>query len=1684
MTALAQFREKFPKYSGLSDYEVSQGMHAFYEQETGDSIDFADFSKRFGVELTTQNIDLPPITGNEIIEQPEIGQTPIPGIQTPDLVRQQLEPKPPENLPEKKTRTSLAVGGADLDFIEPGPGALSVGGAGLAQGTLELSEATFRTPNAINRWLEYVNDVGRNLGVPDALLRPVFDNPLEYLDKGIDIGGFHIAGMGDVANRIQEGQEILTENFSPFRKLAEIGQESSDAVKELVQSGNSDSLRKVLFDPKAWAGAIGQAVPSLVAAYASGGSLGFIGWLEGMSMANDVAEYEDITGKQVTPQEFTQAQAQAATINAVLERAGLDSILKGMQGTALGAVKAGTGEAFTEVAQEFNSNLAKKLSFDEDQELTEGLLMAMMGGAGAGTGAAVAGQIQAQQEMGRAILKDVEDGVAETTQEAFETRIAPPKPSRRIDRNIDPVNDDLFAAIAKLGGISRQEAEAQGIDPAEFKRRGFRILPVFTKNGRSLDDLQEVLSGQGFQVSTANELLDRVSDQLAGNIVRTPQGVEANLPEDPFDNELFNVIDEDPEDVTVDDYELAGLIADAQNSGLDYESLAERFAIENESLEDSEFDSQFKAELRRAINGQEKENAAKNKGNRTRRKVGRPGTKTAAKEKESDESGNIEFMAWNPGDDFVPLLHGSPIPAVEIPKKPWRREAIVKEIEKQFGAKIYQGRVKGKSALGFHKKDTNEIRIKRHNDLEIVAHEFAHWLDDRNPAFKASYERFKDEMQSVSYDKSKLNEGFAEFVRLYMTQESEALSRAPKFYDQFEATLKELKLFDKIQPIKTAMHQWYYQGALNRFKSKVGAPTETLSQRMRGIADGFSDKSIQNVFDFLHGLKAAEQNLRGTIGDASTSPYKLARLASGSRSTTKAVLEHGTISYAKNGDIIFSGEGLRQVFSDVTGDLENALTYFAAKRAQELTKQGRENLWPQDEINAGLALAKENPGILKAHNRWKAFSKRMMDFYQQSGLVSAEGRLAMEKANAEWVPFYRVIEEVTGNRITQGNPFKRLKGGTQNVNDLLDNIGYNIATMVDTAMKNRAKLAFFDMVENSKLGANYAVKIAKDTKQLKIPSSQVVDTFLKAAGYSRADLQAGILPVDVQLMVKQVEGELSDFAEFFVGGQAPRGNNIESVRRNGKTEFYEIGDPLVYKSFLEWNHKPIGMAMRMLSGFKRALTYGVTAAPDFLIPNLIRDTMSGFVLSKGGIIPGASSIKGMVDRLRNDPSYWEFMANGGGFSSSVHAEINLMRDKLDKFYVGKGINPRTVLRGPADILEFWQEFASAFEYGTRLAEFNALKKKGETLSEATFQGKEVSTDFSMRGRSDFLKFFVMSVPFLNARLQGMYRLGRGAKMDTKQFALRGLSALTLPSILLYLMNRDDERYKALEDWDKDLHWHIFVPGVKDWHIRIPKPFEVGAIFATLPERITELTFGKDGDKFGEAMAFMLAETFALNPTPQAIKPIVETEISNKRFTGGPVIPEDLKYVRPSEQFQPWSSETAKQVGELFNISPIKLEHWMRGYLGYLGQYILMSSDALIQDDNLPAPRLDESIVLRRLMRQQPYRNSQYEQEFWKLAGEVREAVETMKKIRSEFRGEDLKKFTEQNSSMIGINTLTQSVIRKNRALNNASRQIMLSDTMTGDEKRKALDEILKAKTELFKEINAGSLRKQLKEIVE
>ena len=95
-------------------------------------------------------------------------------------------------------------------------------------------------------------------------------------------------------------------------------------------------------------------------------------------------------------------------------------------------------------------------------------------------------------------------------------------------------------------------------------------------------------------------------------------------------------------------------------------------------------------------------------------------------------------------------------------------------------------------------------------------------------------------------------------------------------------------------------------------------------------------------------------------------------------------------------------------------------------------------------------------------------------------------------------------------------------------------------------------------------------------------------------------------------------------------------------------------------------------------------------------------------------------------------------------------------------------------------------------------------------------------------------------------------------------------------------------------------------------IRIPKPFEIGAI-GTLAERSAELIFDDEmtGTRFRKHVMSLLADNLAMNPVPQLVKPLLDVYANKDSYSGRPIETMGMERLKADYRFTGSTSMTAR-----------------------------------------------------------------------------------------------------------------------------------------------------------------------------
>jgi hypothetical protein len=1003
--------------------------------------------------------------------------------------------------------------------------------------------------------------------------------------------------------------------------------------------------------------------------------------------------------------------------------------------------------------------------------------------------------------------------------------------------------------------------------------------------------------------------------------------------------------------------------------------------------------------------------------------------------------------SWAPGANYAPMVDqmrpatSKAATVADLPE-PLRREQIIKDFARAIDTTVYEGRVKGKATLGFFRPGVEEVRIKHAGDIEVTAHEIAHLIDHRVPEIQRAYlndKALRDELRSVSYDQKNVKEGFAESVRLFLTQPETLETRAPKAHAWLTQFADSHAYGPALRQAQEQMVAWFGQDALNRARSKIGSDTP-LSEYF----NGFWDKFRQSTVDDLHGIYRMERDLTGKINP--NGPYESARLSRASASIADGVVRFGYPEKAGDGSFKFTGKGLEDILKPVAESLEDALLYFVGRSAHELLLQKREHLFTKGEIDAMLKL--KTPERMKAFQEYQQWNKGILDFAQAQGVINPESRRLWQRT--QYMPFHRV-DQPGGLKGKPGDwaGVQALTGGTTNIKDVLGNMIGNAAMLLDKAVKNEARLKVARLSQLSG-GGKFMVKIDAESRPVKISGDQVLNEMFKRYGIA-------------------IDGDVPAFFEFLIKGQPPAGNNVVAVMREGKPVWFEVGDPILYRALKAIDRPVQSDVVRWLGLPKRLGQATITATPDFWMANIARDTLMGSVMSRAGFRPVIDSLKGMSSRMSRDPLYKDYLANGGGMSSFFLDEHHF-RTKLEKFYRNQGIDYKTVLDTPDKLLSFVETLGDAFEMSTRLGEYGRAIEKGENPRHAAYMGRDVSTDFAMKGDSAALGFMYDTVMFLRPALVSWDRLYRGLKHDDNKGAIAvKAGAMALMSAGLYLLNKDDPRYQDLQDWDRDANWHFFIG---DEHFRWPKIWEIGAL-SSAAERSVEKIISKDPQGLGKDFARIIGATFNLNVMPQILAPLVEQATNKNAFTKAPIETPGMENVQPFLRSKPGTSETMKAIGmatrdmpESLQVNPARAEALLRGYFNTYALYGLMLSDQALFGEQLPTKRTDELPVVRRFYSQEPAKHTKYETQFYEMLQEAKRLKGTMRELDD--RGLTDYAYAKEKEPLA---TEAKPMERAQKTLMGYAKDmanVRKNPDLSPDEKRRQLDALSAERNAIFK----------------
>jgi hypothetical protein len=569
--------------------------------------------------------------------------------------------------------------------------------------------------------------------------------------------------------------------------------------------------------------------------------------------------------------------------------------------------------------------------------------------------------------------------------------------------------------------------------------------------------------------------------------------------------------------------------------------------------------------------------------------------------------------------------------------------------------------------------------------------------------------------------------------------------------------------------------------------------------------------------------------------------------------------------------------------------------------------------------------------------------------------------------------------------------------------------------------------------------------------------------------------------------------------------------------QDGQVVHYEISDPDLVDAISTISYLgPKSQFLDVARGFTNALRYGITMSPAYKVRNLIRDSIQSAAISELGPNMFSNVYNGLAMSKDGHPTFMSALAGGGIFEMGTAHEGN--QAKLIKRLVDKGVNANHILDTPDKVkaklqaaLEWYNEQGNKFENANRLALYQKLIDSGKTHLEASYAARDLM-DFSMQGQFRAVKIIGSVVPFFNARLQGLYKLGRdgvtptyrvicnattGAPLEIgdKQKAMRFAtisSAVMLASLTLYSMYKDDEDFKRREDWDRDNFWWF---KIGDTAYRIPKPFEIGAL-GTIAERTYEQMADEnvEGKVFFDRLNHILMDTFSLNPTPQMVKPLIDLYANKDSFTSAPIESAGMQNLSKQERINNNTSGVAIALGGIaegaakiltFNpqaqgFSPVQIDYAIKAYFGWLGATAASTADLAVEPfqegTKVRKPIIDT--VAMGFIKTEPESQSKYMTQFYQNNANLQSALADMRHYAELGDSEKVQKIIEEKGDQIALAKAYDKTSKQLAELRRQSRLIEQNQAIPADERRAEIVRIKILMSDITAQIE--SIRKSMK----
>ena len=722
-------------------------------------------------------------------------------------------------------------------------------------------------------------------------------------------------------------------------------------------------------------------------------------------------------------------------------------------------------------------------------------------------------------------------------------------------------------------------------------------------------------------------------------------------------------------------------------------------------------------------------------------------------------------------------------------------------------------------------------------------------------------------------------------------------------------------------------------------------------------------------------------------------------------------------------------------------EVETLLTVkIAGDRANALSR-GWERLFSDNpakakaEYDAAVAKINANPAAKKfmdaAVAEYKAYNDGLMDFAEQTGFITSEDARRLKKT--PYVPYYRIDNGVVKLFVDRETPL--VIGNIKDNPDLQQLLGDNkqIMPILTSAVQNTFMLTRMGLRNKATQETASALQkagfVTKMGEGMGLANVNTVHYKYKGKPYF-ATIDADQFGIPADLIIKGMEGIKTTIPDLV---------------------------------------RLMGIPADWIRTF-------VTRSPAYVLRQLIRDPMNAAITGGVDGVPVLNALKQFAKmRAGRNPSA-DALMRGLAVSSNIYTGNEQdMQKFLEAASSGRGKWSK--------MMGMFDQFALESDAATRSAIYEDALKKGLSERQAQFRALEAQ-NFSRRGLSPSVQYLSTLVPFFNAQIQGLDALYRSFRGDMpfsekleirKKLAVRG-TLLMLTALGYAFMMRDNEEYKKATPEERYSNFFVPLPGVKEM-FKIPIPYEVGLLFKALPEAILDSILGDTKAKEAAKGIGKLLLQSAPGVIPAAGKPVLEAVYGQTMI--GPIESEREKQLPAGQRFREATPEVLKTLGSYtgeIGISPLLLEHFVKGYTSMLGVSVLRMLDPVMGEalDNKATTSLSKMPFFGGLFQTADGRFL-IERAYSRME-EITQAVQGYKDLQKRGKKAEAEEFAQRKADLLAAADMAGTFRKRSGDMFADERAIRAEPSLTREQKDALLEKLKAAQQEEARQFYAASER--------